>query len=332
MKAKKVLILYWTGVKSTKIASEQLAACLGKLDIEVVVISIEDLDQAADSFQDDLHELLNRFDLIVFAAPVYEMEAAEPMRNLVGQIRRLSQSKPAYILMLKSGVSGEATRWFAQQLKAINLITGGWIELLGPSTDMVLLVQPETAKRLGRFLEKLVRIENWIRGRAGEEVEEIDLFRQFAGGVIDGLRGGSKTMEKLWQAAGEITSILETDELRYRVPWPKFFSTYLFWGPLQTFYFRDIADSIHRISLTEPSCNQCGDDCTLFADCPEQAWERDPTGNPIFLSENVCVGCQRCVMRCPWKVVANEQMILRDNLNFPRFTTGFYRQKTARHF
>jgi len=61
---------------------------------------------------------------------------------------------------------------------------------------------------------------------------------------------------------------------------------------------RDAADGAARALLLPGSCQHCKHPACML-DCPTGAIGRDP-GGEVFVREDLCVGCGRCVTACPW--------------------------------
>ncbi len=61
---------------------------------------------------------------------------------------------------------------------------------------------------------------------------------------------------------------------------------------------RDAADGVERALVIPGSCQHCKHPACML-DCPTGAIGRDPRGD-VFVREDLCVGCARCVTACPW--------------------------------
>jgi Fe-S-cluster-containing dehydrogenase component/CRP-like cAMP-binding protein len=61
---------------------------------------------------------------------------------------------------------------------------------------------------------------------------------------------------------------------------------------------RDAADGAARALVIPGSCQHCQHPACML-DCPTGAIGRDPRGD-VFVREDLCVGCGRCVTACPW--------------------------------
>jgi Fe-S-cluster-containing dehydrogenase component len=61
---------------------------------------------------------------------------------------------------------------------------------------------------------------------------------------------------------------------------------------------RDAADGAERALVVPGSCQHCKHPACML-DCPTGAIGRDPRGG-VFVREDLCVGCGRCVTACPW--------------------------------
>ena len=61
---------------------------------------------------------------------------------------------------------------------------------------------------------------------------------------------------------------------------------------------RDAADGAEHALVIPGSCQHCKHPACMV-DCPTGAIGRDPRGD-VFVREDLCVGCGRCVTACPW--------------------------------
>jgi len=61
---------------------------------------------------------------------------------------------------------------------------------------------------------------------------------------------------------------------------------------------RDAEDGAERALVIPGSCQHCKHPACML-DCPTGAIGRDPRGD-VFVREDLCVGCGRCVTACPW--------------------------------
>jgi Fe-S-cluster-containing dehydrogenase component/CRP-like cAMP-binding protein len=61
---------------------------------------------------------------------------------------------------------------------------------------------------------------------------------------------------------------------------------------------RDASDGSERALVIPGSCQHCKHPACMI-DCPTGAIGRDPRGD-VFVREDLCVGCGRCVKACPW--------------------------------
>jgi Fe-S-cluster-containing dehydrogenase component/CRP-like cAMP-binding protein len=61
---------------------------------------------------------------------------------------------------------------------------------------------------------------------------------------------------------------------------------------------RDASDGSERALVIPGSCQHCKHPACML-DCPTGAIGRDPRGD-VFVREDLCVGCGRCVKACPW--------------------------------
>ena len=295
----KVLVLYYSGVGGTRVVAKTLTLRLNRLpgvNADVVAVDSAFLDEA------NLSTYLAGYDMLVFGCPVFRMAPPKPMVDFLERLPRFPKQTKAFTFMTKSGISGDATHDLIELLVERNICPGGWIELIAPGTDMNLVVK----RRVNR--------------------NPFGLFRNFASGIIDTLRGGHQANQLLNQATEQIQQILTSDDIHVVQPRLKWYMNTMWW--IQERFLDPIEHRMHEIKFRKP-CVSCGENCVALK-CTQEAWQ-PAYGGPTF-NKSKCVACMMCVNFCPDQVIICEQQVVAGTEDYPRLTRPFFRAARKRFF
>ena len=90
---------------------------------------------------------------------------------------------------------------------------------------------------------------------------------------------------------------------------------------------RDAEDGAERALVIPGSCQHCKHPACML-DCPTGAIGRDPRGD-VFVREDLCVGCGRCVTACPWGSVQMAPRAQPPKKSLPLLATSGVRARSA---
>lgn len=260
---KRIGILYFSAVGSTKVTAELLAELLSQNT--QMINRMEGNPVSLASIEDeDAQTVAAEAGLLVFCYPTYYLKPAPPMRQFAAGLQSFKSVKPCYIITTCELYSENSMRRLARILTAKGLVINGCKALRAPGSDVTAVLDARLVPWLYRF------------------------GRDFEAG--------------LHAAAEEILSAAEdgsSTSVRQAPPWlppPRWYTPLTQLVQVTALNHFDLVK--YRLGALGERCTCCG---LCAADCPAKAITMGKDG--VRIEAGQCLLCCRCIHRCPQRAI-----------------------------